>query len=309
MPIDQGPFTRFPKSNSFFKRMYNHICAVVASIALFGILIVINALQTLSLAIKPFSGKLFRHFNRDCANTWWSLCVFWLRYVYGMKGTFTGDVIPEKENALVFANHQEMSDIVVLFTFGYEKKRLGDMKWFLKDVLKYAPGVGWGLLFLDSLFVKRNWDADHKMIENTFAKFRRENIPMWLVTYVEGTRITPAKRARSQAYSKNAGLPILQNVLVPRTKGFAASIYGLKEHITAVYDVTIGYPDGVPSLWQMLQGIVPSYNMHIRRFDISDVPKDEASASKWIIDRFVEKDQLLTEFHRKRQFPGAPTIL
>lgn len=45
---------------------------------------------------------------------------------------------------------------------------LGDMKWMVKDIIKYVPGVGWGMLFLDCIFVKRDWTTDKESIRKTF---------------------------------------------------------------------------------------------------------------------------------------------
>ena len=56
-------------------------------------------------------------------------------------------------------------------------------------------------------------------------------------------------------------------MLIPRTKGFVASVEGLGDHLNAVYDFTIGYVDGVPSLWQYITGRVKQIHIHVRRFE------------------------------------------
>ena len=61
-----------------------------------------------------------------------------------------------------------MADITFLMDFAYRKGRLGDMKWMVKDIIKYVPGVGWGMLFLDCIFVKRDWTTDKESIRKTF---------------------------------------------------------------------------------------------------------------------------------------------
>jgi hypothetical protein len=91
-------------------------------------------------------------------------------------------------------------------------------------------------------------------------------------------------------------------VLVPRTKGFVASVAGLRRHATAIYDVTIGYERGVPTLWQYIKGFAPRAHLHVRRFPIADLPTDDAGLATWLQQRFQEKDSLLERFYRDGRF-------
>ena len=85
----------------------------------------------------------------------------------------SGDELPQTENAVVIANHQSMTDVQALFLLARKAGRLGDLKWFVKNSLKYVPGIGWGMVFLDCLFVKRDWTADRRRI-HPFALLRRQ---------------------------------------------------------------------------------------------------------------------------------------
>jgi len=209
----------------------------------------------------------------------------------------SGDDPPPGENAIVVMNHQNMPDITFLMDFASRKGRLGDMKWLVKDPIKHVPGVGWGLRFLDSVFVKRNWTRDEDTIRATFAKLRDAQIPVWMISFPEGTRIRPEKLKKSQAYAREHGLYVPEHTLVPRTKGFVATVIGLREHVDAVYDLTLGYENGVPTLWQFVQGFAPRAHLHVRRHPIETLPRDEAALSAWLLDRFREKDQRLGRFY------------
>ncbi len=268
-------------------------------------LLVAQILQISSVVILPFSKIQFRRFNRNVANGWWSLVVFCMEKVNRIKIVFSGDKIPSQENAIVVANHQEMTDICLLFTLAIRKKRLGDMKWFVKDIIKYMPGVGWGMLFLDCLFVKRDWARDAAGIKKVFAGFNRDKVPFWLMSFCEGTRITPKKLARAQEFAKGRGMYIPQHVLIPRTKGFTASVEGLRERLDAVYDVTIGYGGAPVTLWQLSKGCLKSAHLHVRRFETSVLPIAEADLAKWLLQRFEEKDRLMGYFYQKGCFPSA----
>jgi len=278
---------------------------LVASTVLLATLLVFNLGQTASLLLRPVSGRLFRALNRWGANTWWGWCAAYARHIYRIRFERSGDPLPPRENALVLPNHQEMTDIPVLFELARRAQRLGDMKWFVKDVVKFVPGVGWGMLFLDCVFVKRDWTRDRDSVRATFAKLVRDRIPMWLVTFTEGTRVRPSKLASSQRYAEREGLEPLRHLLLPRTKGFVAAVEGLREHADAIYDVTIGYVEGVPTLWQWACGYARQVHVHTRRFAMNELPQGAEELRTWLLDRFREKDALLEHYYLHGSFPSA----
>jgi len=263
-----------------------------------------NAAQMASLAVRPVSGRAFRAFNRWAADTWWGWTVDAARRLHGVELVVTGDDVPPRENAIVVANHQQMPDITFLMRLARQKGRLGDLKWFVKRALKVVPGVGWGLSFLDALFVDRDWTRDRASIERTFAHIRRHAVPLWLVMFAEGTRLTPAKLAAAQAWARERGRPEPAHVLVPRTKGFVAAVHGLRGHAAAVYDVTIGYERGVPTLWQYMQGFAPRAHVHVRRHGLATLPAGEDALAAWLLDRWQEKDARLAAFYATGAFPA-----
>jgi 1-acyl-sn-glycerol-3-phosphate acyltransferase len=261
-------------------------------------LLALNGAQTASLALLPISRRGFRRFNRFAADLWWGWSVTAAKKLYGTRIDVTGDDVPPLESAIVIANHQQMADINFLMFLARSKSRLGDLKWFVKKPLKYVPGIGWGMVFLDCIFVERNWAADRSSIERTFERLVRDRIPVWLVTFPEGTRVTPDKLEGARAYAVKRGLTPPRHVLVPRTKGFAATVHGLRGHVDAVYDVTIGYDDGVPTLWQFTKGFVTVAHLDVRRYPIDELPDNDEELSAWLLQRFEEKDQRLDDFYR-----------
>ncbi len=269
---------------------------------LFNTLLVVNAVQMSSLMVWPFSRAAFRRINRGCADFWWGLCVASGRWAHGIDVVFTGDDVPSEENAMVVSNHQAMPDITFLMFLAIAKRRLGDMKYFVKKQLAWAPGVGWGMLFLDCIFVARDWASDADTIRQTFARINDGKVPIWLISFSEGTRMTPRKLEAAQAFARERGLREPRHVLVPRPKGFSASIEGLRGHLDAVYDVTIGYVDGVPSLWQYVRGLAPRAHMHVRRFPIDQLPEGSDALADWLRERFHEKDDLLEGYYQTGAF-------
>lgn len=274
-----------------------------------GTLLLINLLQLSSLVVLPFSRRAFRAVNRWCADTWWGLCVSGAERINGIRVIFTGDDVPLRENALLIANHQQMPDIPAIMKFCKTKDRLGDLKFFVKKQLKWVPGMGWGMQFLDCLFIDRDWASDSEQIHRTFDRLVSDKVPVHLVSFVEGTRFTMVKLEAAQAYARERELPVPRHTLVPRSKGFAASVEGLRSHITAVYDLTIAYEVGVPNLWQYIKGLVERVHVHVRRFPIDDMPQSADDLRHWLLARWDEKNQRLDDYYETGSFPEAPIPL
>ena len=278
---------------------------LAAGAASFGMLIgVLNPIQMLSVGLWPFSPQAFRAVNRWCARTIWGAWVVMGERHNGIEFRLTGDAPRKAENAILIPNHQSMADVMVLLMLGWRSARLGDMKWFVKDPVKYVPGPGWGMRFLDCIFVKRDWSRDEAGIEAKFGRFRREQIPIFLVSFLEGTRKTPRKLERARAFAEARGMPVPKNTLIPRTKGFVATMKGLRDHVDSVLDVTIAYPDGVPSLSDCFARRVARVDVHLRRFAVEDLPTDEAQLGAWALQVFREKDAMLAQHRQDGAFPG-----
>lgn len=263
-------------------------------------LMLANALQMCTLLFYPLSRKLFRVSNRRISGAWFGFLRWVMEVPLQIQIEQYGDTLPKRENAFVIVNHQAMADIPVLLTLAARSRRLGDLKWYVKDPLKWSPGVGWGLLFLDCLFVKRNWTADKEKVMATFARIRQNKSPFWVISFMEGTRSNPKKIRRSQEFGKKKGLPHLEHVLLPRTKGFVATLEGLGELNEAIYDITIAYDGPAPNLLTFLFGSMDRVLVHSRRH--TEWPKDPEAQSNWVTDRFVEKDRLLANFRQQGKF-------
>ena len=100
-----------------------------------------------------------------------------------------------------------------------------------------------------------------------------------------------------------------QHTLVPRTKGFVASMQGLGDHLDAVYDLTIGYPEGVPRLVDCYLHTVKRIEINIKRYPIAHFDHmDEDQLNTWVFDRYQEKDQRLAAFAKTGTFDDAPSL-
>lgn len=300
------PLAPLTPSERGLERFIIFVRTVSIATFLFSTLFMFNAMQMLSLVVRPFSRQTFRAMNRWGANTWWSMTVVLAARYYGTRIELSGDHLPLRENIILLSNHQQMADITFLMFLGYQQKRLGDMKWFIKDSIKWFPGIGWGTWMLDCFFVKRNWADDQRAIEKTFRGIIQDKVPLWLTLFPEGTRIKPNKILSSKKFAESKGLVPLKHLLLTRNKGFSASVSGLRRHLDAVYDVTIAYKKGVPTLWQYVGGYTRVAYFHVRRYPIADLPGTTEELSRWLIKVWQEKDQLLDDFYSNGEFPQEP---
>jgi 1-acyl-sn-glycerol-3-phosphate acyltransferase len=154
---------------------------------------------------------------------------------------------------LVTCNHQSWVDILVLQRV--MNRRIPMLKFFLKRQLLYVPIMGLAWWALGFPFMRRHSKAalrrrpelrgqDSQTARRACKRFAA--LPTSVMNFVEGTRFSPRKHA-------SQGSPY-RHLLKPRTGALAATLGTLGPRFTEHLDVTIVYPDGVPSFWQFLCG-------------------------------------------------------
>jgi len=279
--------------------------AVIHAIICVGSCLIGNFFQILSYVVYPFNKQLFNDINAFLAGSVWYILQFMFEKVRHGKITFSGDLLPNDESAIVLPNHRSYVDFYLVHSVGLRKKQLPNLKYFLKDSLKYLPAFGWGMYFMKMIFVKRDWTSDKKKIEETFAQIKSLTNNYWIVSYLEGSRITPEKIKACQEFSKKKGYPVLDNVLIPRTKGFIATIHSFRNtKVKYVYDFTLVYGHekrgyGVyPSIPRIFMGRIDTgyrFHVHIKRIPISSIPEDDEEITKWCVKLYKEKNDFLEE--------------
>jgi 1-acyl-sn-glycerol-3-phosphate acyltransferase len=195
---------------------------------------------------------------------------------------------------LLASNHQSWVDILVLqHVFN---RRIPLLKFFLKKELIWVPVIGLAWWALDFPFMQRRGGArgaeDLARARAACEKFRR--VPTTVINFLEGTRFTPAKQ-RSQS-SPHARL------LKPKVGGIATAMATLGDRFETLLDVTIAYPDGPPTFWQMLSGQVHRVIVRVATvpiphdFTVADYTSDPVHRQRmqqWVNAMWAEKDALL----------------
>jgi lysocardiolipin and lysophospholipid acyltransferase len=221
------------------------------------------------------------------------------------KVVFSGDSIPMRERVLLIANHRTEVDWMYLWDLALRKGRLGCIKYILKSSLMKLPIFGWGFHLLEFIAVERKWEIDEQILQQNLSTFQDPKDPLWLSLFPEGTDYTEQKCNSSKKFAAEAGLPVLTNVLLPKTKGFHTCLETLRDSLDAVYDVTIAYKNQCPSFLDNVFGLDPSeVHLHIRRIPIEEIPISETKAASWLMDAFQIKDQLLSGFKVQGHFPN-----
>jgi lysophosphatidylglycerol acyltransferase 1 len=146
------------------------------------------------------------------------------------------------------------------------------------------------------------------------------------------------RKAVSQRYAEKNGLPLLQNVSLPRVGAMHAIMdtVGPKSVVNNnscdsrggcrrrgddsdvrrvvaasalewVLDITIAYPNGEPiDLASIVFGHRPPCRttLFYRLYPCKDLPQDSENLTKWLFDRWEEKEKMLEMFYRTGEFPG-----
>ncbi|XP_022089661.1 1-acyl-sn-glycerol-3-phosphate acyltransferase epsilon-like [Acanthaster planci] len=256
----------------------------------------------------------------DCLwGTYQRLVEFFFENYTGTEVVLYGDVeaLDRSENVIYMCNHQTTMDWVVADMIAIRGGMLGNMRFVLKDGLKYMPLYGWEFGQHGGIYVKRDKKFDQKnrkQFRKRLDVLRKNDIPTWLIVFPEGTRYNPLNgdliRA-SQAFAFKNGLAVTNHVLSPRIKAVNMCIQGLRGHTAAVYDVTIAYSNTgeecsslemverrpAPGMPEFLQLRCPRIHVHIRRIPMETIPEDEESCHRWLHELFEEKDNMLSDFY------------
>jgi 1-acyl-sn-glycerol-3-phosphate acyltransferase len=201
---------------------------------------------------------------------------------------------------LVSSNHQSWVDILVLQRIFHG--HIPFLKFFLKQQLIWVPVIGLAWWALDFPFMKRGRghgarNSDLQTTREACEKFKR--IPTSVINFVEGTRFTPAKQAQQASPYRH--------LLKPKIGGLGIALATMGEQFEALLDVTIVYPHGTPTFWDLLCGHLDTVIVRVQQREIppevlgSDPMGDKAyrqRISAWIEQQWTEKDQLIDELLR-----------
>ena len=250
------------------------------------------------LPIRPLT-KQFDKILLWIAENWISGNVMWMKLtqktvwdVQGLKG------LNYRGWYLVVSNHQSWADIFVLQKL--LNRRIPLMKFFLKRELIWVPLMGLAWWALDFPFLRRH-RADYlkkhpeqkgKDFETTRKACEKFSlIPTSVMNFLEGTRFTAQKHERQERPYRY--------LLKPKAGGIALALNVLGEKFHSLLNITIVYPDGIPTFWGFLCGKVRRVVVRISSTEIPgaflhmDYESDknfQTLFQQWVQDLWKEKD-------------------
>jgi 1-acyl-sn-glycerol-3-phosphate acyltransferase len=204
---------------------------------------------------------------------------------------------------LLTSNHQSWVDIIVLLDTLY--RDVPFPRFFIKKQLLKVPvlGTAWAALDFPAMerytkeFLEQNPHLRGKDLETTRKACELyQHKPVSIINYIEGTRFTQAKHDNQQSPYRH--------LLRPRAGGIAFVLSAMDGRIHTLLDLTIVYPGGVPTFWDLLSGRMKKV---IVRTAEREIPEDllrgdymndndyRERVQAWVTRIWEEKDALIDE--------------
>jgi 1-acyl-sn-glycerol-3-phosphate acyltransferase len=275
-----------------------------------GFLLFINVLFWVSILYVFAIPKIFltwppllRIINRILnwiGENWLSGNSGWMRLTQKTKWDVKGmEGLNYHGRYLVVSNHQSWVDILVMQHL--LNRRIPLLKFFIKRELIKVPLMGLAWWALDYPFLYRHSaeylkehpeqkGKDYEATRKACEKFG--TVPTSVMNFLEGTRFTKAKRDRQKSEYKF--------LLRPKSGGLALALDVLGEKFHSLLDITIVYPDGIPTFWEFLCGKVKRITVRMRTIEIpkqflhGDYEGDPIfrdAMHKWVQQLWRDKDK------------------
>ena len=213
---------------------------------------------------------------------------WWLRRVSGAAWRCPDPPPARGVPCIVIANHRSWADVLLIQSA--VAKRGPIVKFLCKRELVWIPILGFIFLAFDFPVVRRRGSrrlpeserraADRQRVREACETLRTR--PAAMLTFVEGTRFTPEKHARS-ASPYRALLP-------PRSGGFEAIAASLEGEGAIVLDMTLDYPR-TAEFWAFLGGAAGRIEVRAETFPLREVL--DAGPRHWLEARWRAKDAAL----------------
>lgn len=280
------------------KTVWSNAKGCLASVILTtNILVIFSAMMPFALIklLLPIAGvrKVMDRLLNALAQTWIAANGAWIAMMQRIDWRISGlEGLRTDAWYLVSSNHQTWVDILVLQKVF--AGRIPFLKFFLKRELMYVPFMGLAWWALDFPFMRRSGggrdfakdlDATRKSCE------RFKAIPTSVINFLEGTRRTAAKHAAQQSPYRH--------LLKPKVGGLAMALAVMGDRFSSYLDVTIVYPKGVPTFWDLLCGRLEEVVVRVRELAIprslalgsyASDPGYRRELQNWVQGMWEEKD-------------------
>ncbi len=275
----------------------------------FSLVLVPLALLKLLLPL-PALRRAFERMLASLASAWVAVNNAWIFAVRpGARWDVQGlEQLDARGWYLVASNHQSWVDILVLQRVFHG--RIPFLKFFLKRELIWVPVIGLAWWALDFPFMTRGksrggLQKDLETTRRACEKFKQ--VPTSVMNFVEGTRATPAKIAQDKGP--------YQHLLRPKIGGLSVALATMGEQFHGLLDVTVVYPGGIPTFWDMLCGRLDHVIVRVQQHAIPPelVGVEHAlqrahvvKLGRWVEKLWRDKDRLIGELLRQAGGGAGP---
>jgi len=202
------------------------------------------------------------------------------------------------ESYLIASNHQSWVDIVILQI--KLRHKVPFLRFFIKKQLIWLPLLGfafWGLDFprmsrYSLAYLKKHPEKKGQDLEATKAACQHfKEIPVSIINFFEGTRLTPEKYAKQDSPFKH--------LLRPKAGGAAFALHTMDGSIKKMLNVTLVYPDGKKQISDLFANRIRKVVLDIKVITIpehlllGDYQNDRAFKREfqaWVNDLWLQKD-------------------
>lgn len=244
-----------------------------------------------------------------CASGWVSVNTGIQALFSNYKIHLSGDTnLSKKDWYLVLANHQSWTDILILQRVF--NGQIPFLKFFLKRELIYVPVLGLAWWALDFPFMRRykkEFLAKHPHLKGKDLETTKKACeifkykPVSVMNFIEGTRFTKAKHKRQESP--------YQGLLKPKSGGIGFVLTVMGEQLHKVVDVTIYYPNKIPTFYNFISGRLKNVYLHVNLHEItSDLLGDYANdmeykkrLHQWVNTMWLEKEQTLLRLQKQAE--------
>jgi len=271
---------------------------LVLNVLFWGFILFTLSIPKFLLPFKPMR-RILDGFFLKLAENWISCNSGWMNLTQKTKWDVQGlENLNYQGWYLVISNHQSWVDILVMQHL--LNRRIPLMKFFLKHQLIWVPVMGpawWALDFPflrrhNAEYLKKHPEQKRKDFETTRLSCEKfATMPTSVMNFLEGTRYTPSKQGRQDSP--------YQYLLRPKAGGIALALSVLGDKFNSLLNITIVYPDGIPTFWQFLCGelkrvIVRVQNIEIPQYILhGDYEGDDnfrEAFQLWVQQLWQEKD-------------------
>lgn len=234
------------------------------------------------------------------AESWISINNFASDKVQGIDWNINGKREWDKSKSyLIVSNHRSWSDIFIIQKV--LNRKVPFLRFFIKQELIWVPFLGPAWWALDFPRVRRyskeylekypeKKGTDVLTTQRACEKFRGN--PVSVLNFVEGTRLTEEKHAKSQSSFKN--------LLPPKSGGVATVLQSMGDQFDSLIDLTIVYPDGDKNLLELIMGLMTRVTVEVRKYDFPEGMIEKlrhqdtdgyTELKTWLNQIWLEKDQ------------------